>query len=136
MRTAVWDPEDGPYDMNYPDNDLEQWTAPGHPKPVFHRVFPFIKFKTQHLPPWFSDPYDAKFRVERRCQGYLRRALSLHPIVLRSLATFPSVRRLQFHGFTFAHEYKFSNILGITVNDVLRGFQFECVLVSSPPRRC
>ena len=25
MREAEWDPEDGPYDMNYPDNDLEQW---------------------------------------------------------------------------------------------------------------
>ena len=99
------------------------------PIPIFNHIFQHVKFKSQHLPPWFYDPHDAKFRaLNSGTTPTFQRPLSAHPVAIRSLATFPSVRRLHFQPFTFAHEHRFENVVGITVWDVMRGFQSEYVL--------
>lgn len=123
-----WDPEEGPWDANFDELYAVEWTQNTRPIPRFNSIFRYVKFKSQHLPPWFHDPHDAKFRVlEPDVATTYQRPLSKHPIAIRSLATFPSVRRLRFGSFTFAHEHRFENVLGITVWDVLRGFQSEYV---------
>lgn len=125
MRRYNWDPEEGAWDAAF-EEDAVEWTMADHPVPMFNHIIQDVKFKSQHLPPWFHDPHDAKFRVDDpEAPIPYPRALTAHPIAIRSLATFPSVRRLRFHTFTFAHEHRFENYLGITVWDVLRGFQSE-----------
>jgi hypothetical protein len=126
MRKYKWDPEDGAWDAMLDPEYAIEWTMPGHPIPVFNPIFQDVKFKPEHLPPWFHDPHDAKFRVDDPDAPltYLRQ-LSAHPVACRSLATFPSVRRLRFHSFTLGHEHRFQNLMGLTVWDILRGFQSE-----------
>lgn len=126
VRRYGWDPEEGPWDVHLDELDAVEWTQDDRPIPIFNYILRHVKFKSQHLPPWFHDPRDAKFRaLEADAATTYQRPLSTHPVAIRSLATFPSVRRLRFHTFTFAHEHRFENILGITVWDVLRGFQSE-----------
>jgi hypothetical protein len=124
MRRYNWDPEDGAWDANFDPENAEEWVLPGHPIPVFNYIFRHVKFKSQHLPPWFHDPHDAKFRADGEDVNY-QRALTSHPVAIRSLATFPSVRRLNFLGFSLGYEHRFDNALGLTVWDILRGFQSE-----------
>ena len=124
MEKYDWDPEDGAWDANFDLENAVEWTMPGRPEPVFTHIFKYVKFKSQHLPPWFRDPHDAKFRREGTDVEY-QRAMTSHPVAVRSLATFPSVRRLGFRGFTLNYEYRMDNALGITAWDVLKAFQSE-----------
>ena len=129
IRRYNWDPE-APWDANFDENNAVEWVLESRPIPVFNHIFQHVKFKSQHLPPWFNDPHDAKFRaLAPDTTPTFQRPLSAHPVAIRSLATFPSVRRLHFHPFTFAHEHRFENVVGITVWDVIRGFQSEYALL-------
>ncbi|GJE90078.1 hypothetical protein PsYK624_062010 [Phanerochaete sordida] len=126
MRKYNWDPEEGAWDAMLDPEDAREWTVPGHPIPIFNPIFQDIKFKSEHLPPWFHDPYDAKFRVNDPDAPltYVRQ-LSAHPVAIRSLATFPSVRHIKFHAITLGHEHLFRNLMGLTVWDIVRGFQSD-----------
>ena len=126
MLAYDWDPEDGAWDTNSNTESAEEWLGPDRPIPVFNRTLQHIKFKAQHLPPWFHDPHDAKFRIEDPDEPVtFARALAQHPVAIRSLATFPSVQNLGFLGFSLGHEHGFGNVLGLTVWDIVRGFQSE-----------
>lgn len=128
MHLYGWDPEDGAWDADFDDEHAPEWVAEGRPTPVCSPVFRFISFGDRPLPSWYTDPLDARFLCDYASPRTDRSSfLTDHIVAARSLATFPGVKRIWYDFNNVAYGIPPSNMLGVTVWDVVRCIQHESV---------
>ena len=125
MQLYGWDPENGGWDAEFVINSVE-WTAHNQPIPVCSRVFGYVAFDEVPPPSWCTPLQDVYLRNDRPPRlARNRRSLPDHLVAVRSLATFPAVKRMWFDMSMYERHH--FGISGVTIWDAIRTMKTRCV---------